>query len=270
MSIFEDTLDYYSMNNNLTGSNTYYKTIFSLSLIIINLFANSPIAPIFLLIFCSFLIIHVAGISKKFYLTFLAVPLVFALITLIFMSFFFGSGTQIWSLGIFGWGITAEGLNRGVLVFFKVMGGFAALAFLILTTPANNVFKVFDDLHFPQLFIDLAILIYRYIFLFLDVTDTMYNSQKTRLGYSSYTSWMRCLGELAGMIFIRTWEQGEVSYRALAARGYTGELRFVKVGSSIHDIPLSHWIALIIFLTALIYLIYITGSINVVPNIIHV
>lgn len=269
MSIFEDTLDYYSMNNKLTDSNIYYKTIFALSILIINLFANSPIAPIFILIFCSILTIYVAGISKRFYLTFLAVPFAFAFITIIFMAFFFGSGPQIWSLGIFGWGVTADGLNRGVLVFFKVMGGFSALAFLILTTPANNVFKVFDDMHFPKIFTDLAILIYRYIFVFLDVTNTMYNSQKTRLGYSSYKSWLRCLGELAGMIFIRTWEQGETSYQALAARGYTGELNFVRTGSSIHDIPLTHWVALIIFLVGLCYFIYITGSINVVPYLIH-
>lgn len=66
----------------------------------------------------------------------------------------------------FGWGITADGLNRGVLVFFKVMGGVAALSFLILTTPVNRLFAVFNELHLPTELVDLAILMYRYIFLF--------------------------------------------------------------------------------------------------------
>lgn len=270
MSIFEDTLDFYSMNNKLTDSNIYYKSIFAISVLIINLFANSPIMPIFILIFCSILTVYLAGIPKKFYLTFLLVPFIFAFISVLFMAFFFGTGPQIWSLGIFGWGITADGFNRGILVFFKVMGGFAALAFLITTTPMNRIFAIFDEIHLPKEFTDLAILMYRYIFLFLDVTDTMYNSQKTRLGYSSYYSWMRCLGQLAGMVFIRTWEQGETSYKALASRGYKGELNFIKNSESIHDIPIINWVLLIIFLVLLAYFVYITGSINVIPNLIHI
>lgn len=258
------------MNNNLTDSNIYYKTIFALSILIINLFANSPIAPIFLLIFCSILTVFKAGIPKKFYITFLSIPFAFALISVVFMAFFFGVGDQIWLLGLFGWGITADGLNRGVLVFFKVMGGFSALAFLITTTPVNRIFAIFNELHFPTIFTDLAILMYRYIFMFLDVTSTMFNSQKTRLGYTSYKSWMTCLGSLAGMVFIRTWDQGETSYKALAARGYDGVLAFVDNGESIHDVPILHWIVLVVFLVALMYFVYITGSINVIPYLIHV
>ncbi len=270
MSIFEDTLDYYASHNKLTDDNLYYKTIFALSIIIINLFANSPIMPFLIFVLCSIIIIWKAEIPKDFYLTFMLVPVSFAFITLIFMAFFFGYGAHIWELGIFSWGITADGLNRGVLVFFKVLGGVSALAFLILTTPVNRVFALFYDVHLPNIFIDLATLMYRYIFLFLDVTATMYNSQRTRLGYTSYKSWMSCLGSLAGMVFIRTWEQGEISYKALASRGYDGELKMVKRNEHISDVPKLHWLILIIFLVVLSYCIYITGSINVIPNLIHV
>lgn len=270
MSIFEDTLDHYAAHNHLTDNNIYYKTIFAVVTLVINLFANSPIIPLCLFIFCTVLIIWKAGIPAKFYATFMAFPFLFAFITVVFMAFFFGMGPHIWDLGIFGWGITADGLNRGILVFFKVMGGVSALAFLILTTPVNRVFGIFYDLHVPAILTDLAILMYRYIFLFLDVTATMYNSQKTRLGYHDYKSWMHCLASLAGMVFIRTWEQGEVSYKALASRGYNGRLNMIREGDSIKEIPVKDWVILIIFEVALAYLIYITGSINVVPYLIPV
>ena len=270
MSIFEDTLDHYASNNHLAENNIYYKILFSVITLVINLFANSPIMPFVIFLICTVLIIWKAGIPANFYVTFMSVPAGFAFITVIFMAFFFGVGPHIWDLGSFGWGITADGLNRGILIFFKVMGGVSALAFLILTTPMNRVFTVFQDMKLPPELTDLAILMYRYIFLFLDVTATMYNSQKTRLGYHSYTSWMHCLSQLAGMVFIRTWEQGEIAYNALASRGYSGRLNMLGSEESIHDITVKDWAVLIIFEVALAYLIYITGSINVIPYLIPV
>ena len=194
MSIFEDTLDHYASHNNLVDANIYYKLLFSVITLILNLFANSPIMPFIIFIISTILILFKAKIPSRFYATFMLVPFSFAIISVVFMAFFIGIGPHIWDLGLFGWGITADGLNRGVLVFFKVMGGVAALSFLILTTPVNRLFAVFNELHLPTELVDLAILMYRYIFLFLDVTETMYYSQKTRLGYkldelSCSTSW---------------------------------------------------------------------------------
>ena len=268
MSIFEDTLDHYTAHNALTNTNIYLKILFSVVTLCINLFSNSPIMPFILLVIFSIIIVGIAKIPARFYAAFMAVPFGFALISIIFLAFL-GEGTHIWNLGLFGWGISAEGLNRGVLVFFKVMGGVSALGLLVLTTPANRIFAVFHDLHVPAVVTDLSILMYRYIFLFLDVTATMYNSQKTRLGYRNYSSWMNCLASLAGIVFIRTWEQGEISYKALASRGYSGKLNMIREGDRISELKITHWILFIAFELFLIAGIIVTGSINVVPYLIH-
>jgi cobalt/nickel transport system permease protein len=176
-----------------------------------------------------------------------------------------GAGDKIVDFGFLGLGISSQGANQGILILFRVLGGVSALAVLILTTPMNRIFTLFHDLHIPQIVTDLAILMYRYIFLFLDVTATMYNSQKTRLGYHNYMSWMNCLASLAGMVFIRTWEQGEVSYNALASRGYNGRLNMVQHGDSIRTISITNWVLLLIFFGLVIYGIIITGSLNVIP-----
>jgi cobalt/nickel transport system permease protein len=261
MSIFEDTLDHYTMHNELTENNIYSKLIFALLAIILNLITGSPIVPIIIFIICSILILYVAKIPFRFYATFMAVPIGFAVLSGIFLAFL-GTGQQIWSLGFFGIGITAGGINQALLVFARVLGGVAALGFLILTTPMNRIFAVFHDLHVPPILTDLAILMYRYIFLFLDVTATMYNSQKTRLGYHSYMSWMNCLASLAGMVFIRTWEQGEISYKALASRGYNGRLNMIREGDSISGMSIKEWSLIIIFAVVIIAAIYYLGSTN--------
>ncbi len=261
MSIFEDTLDHHTMHNELTDSNIYSKLIFALLAILLNLMAGSPIVPFLIFILCSFLILYSAKIPFKFYVTFMAIPIGFAVLSGIFLAFL-GTGQQVWSLGIFGLGLTAGGINQALLVFSRVLGGVAALGFLILTTPMNRIFAVFHDLHVPSILTDLAILMYRYIFLFLDVTATMYNSQKTRLGYHSYMSWMNCLASLAGMVFIRTWEQGEISYKALASRGYNGRLNMIREGDSVRDMSFKHWLLIILFVIFVIVAIYLCGSTN--------
>jgi cobalt/nickel transport system permease protein len=262
MSIFADTLDHYTNNNELTDNNIYTKVIFVVLAILLNLLTQSPVVPIFIFLLCTILIVHYAKIPVSFYATFMAIPLGFAILSGIFLAFL-GTGDQIWSLGFMGIGLTKGGINQAVLVFFRVLGGVSALGFLILTTPMNRIFAVFHDLHIPTVVTDLAILMYRYIFMFLDVTSTMYNSQKTRLGYNSYMNWMKCLASLSTMVFIRTWEQGEISYKALASRGYNGQLNMLRDGDSIKDMTLKDWILIIIFVVLIIAAILYFGTLNV-------
>ena len=93
----------------------------------------------------------------------------------------------------------------------------------------------------------------------------MYNSQKTRLGYHNYMSWMNCLASLAGMVFIRTWEQGEISYKALASRGYNGQLNMIRDGDSVKDMSMKDWILIILFVIIIVAAIYLCGTTNLYP-----
>ena len=262
MSIFADTLDHYTNNNELTYSNIYSKAIFVVLAILLNLVTQSPIVPLLIFLLCTVLIVHYAKIPLSFYATFMALPLGFAILSGVFLAFL-GTGEQVWSLGFLGIGLTKGGINQAVLVFFRVLGGVSALGFLILTTPMNRIFAIFHDLHVPTVVTDLAILMYRYIFMFLDVTATMYNSQKTRLGYNSYMNWMKCLASLATMVFIRTWEQGEISYKALASRGYNGQLNMLRDGDSVRDMTIKDWMLIIIFVVVIVAAILYFGTLNV-------
>ena len=262
MSIFADTLDHYTNNNAITDNNIYTKVIFVILAILLNLATGSPIVPLIIFAICTVLILYVAKIPLSFYATFMAIPIGFAVLSGIFLAFL-GTGPHIWDLGFFGIGLSEGGINQAVLVFSRVLGGVSALGFLILTTPMNRIFAVFHDAHVPTVVTDLAILMYRYIFLFLDVTATMYNSQKTRLGYHSYMNWMTCLASLASMVFIRTWEQGEISYKALASRGYNGKLNMLRQGDSIRDMSIKDWILIIIFVVVIVAAILYFKNLNV-------
>lgn len=245
--MFEVTLDSYAHSNALKNVNTYFKFLFGIITMIVNITANSPIVPLFIFAFLSCIIIFKAKISAKFYFKFASIPFAFALITFIFMSILFGVGSPILNLGVFHLAVTADGFNRGFLVFGRIMGGFACLAFLALTTPTNELFSVMKDIKIPDTLLDISMLMYRYIFVCLDEAITMHHSQETRLGYSTLKNSYKSAGMLMANLFIVTWIKGEKSYLAMESRGYDGTIKSLNDHGGIKDVKIRNLVLLTLF-----------------------
>ncbi|SCG85250.1 cobalt ECF transporter T component CbiQ [Methanobacterium congolense] len=263
MSMFETTLDSYAHSNGLKDVNTYYKVLFAILTMFVSVVSQSPIVPLVIFGILTALIIFKAKISPKFYLKFLAVPFLFAFITFVFMAIFFGVGAPILKLGIFNLAVTVDGFNLGFLVLARIMGGFSCLAFLALTTPMTELFSVFEDIKIPQIVIELAMLMYRYIFLFLDEAVTMYHSQETKLGYSSFRKSYKSMGMLASNLFIKTWMKGEQVYIAMESRCYDGSIRTMGEKGSIKSIGAQNLLLLALFEVTLAIGTYLTASFSV-------
>ena len=221
-------MDYHAHNNGLREVNTIFKVLFSILTLLICVISSSPIIPLFVFLLVSCLLIFLAKIPYKFYFKFIAAPFLFALITLVYMALFFGTG-EIWmhlgSLGPLSLAIYSDGLQLGFLVFGRMLGAFSCLIFLTFTTPMTELFFIMHRIKIPSIMIELAMLMYRFIFLFLDEAGKMHHAQKTRLGYHDLRGSFRCLGMLAGNLFIRTWFQGEKLHIAMESRGYKGNLK---------------------------------------------
>ena len=230
--MIENTLDNYAHNNGLKDVNSYFKVLFAISTMLISLISASPIVPSIIFLLVSALIIFKAKIPSKFYLKFITIPFIFAFMTFIFMALFFGISGQILNLGIFNLTIAADGFNLGLLVLTRMMAGFSCLAFLALTTPLNEIFPILEHLNIPKILLELAMLMYRYIFVFLDEAINMYHSQETRLGYSSLQKTLKSMGMLVSNLFIKTWARGEQVYMAMESRGYDGTLKPMKIQES--------------------------------------
>lgn len=203
--MFENTLDGYAHSNGLRNVNTYFKMLFAILTMLMSVISTSPVVPLFIFFIMTYLIIFKAKIPSKFYLKFISIPIIFALITVIYMALFFGMGNPILNLGIFNLSVTADGFDLGFLVFARMLGGFSCLVFLALTTPMTEIFAVLEDIKIPQIVLELAMLMYRYIFVFLDEAINMYHAQETRLGYSSLKKSFKSMGMLGSNLFIRTW-----------------------------------------------------------------
>lgn len=259
--MFENNLDSYAHSNNLKNVNTYFKALFAILTMIVSLISTSPVIPLFITFSMSFLIIFKAKIPWKFYLKFLSIPFFFGFLTFIFMSIFFGVGVHIFELGVFNLAVTLDGFNLGLLVFSRIMGGFTCLAFLTLTTPVNEMFSIFEALKVPKIVIEIAMLMYRYIFLFLEVAGNMYNSQKTRMGYSNIKNTYKSLGMLSSNLFIRTWLKGEQAYIAMESRCYDGSINSFKTHE---NISVKNILLLLSFESFLLLGTYLTWGLKII------
>ena len=136
------------------------------------------------------------------------------------------------------------------------------MAFLALTIPMTELFCELERFRIPQIITELAMLMYRYIFLFLDEGINMYHAQETRLGYSSYKKSFKSMGMLGSNLFIRTWIKGEQAHVAMESRCYDGSIKTMKEPENLKSIGIRNLTLLIIFEVTLIVIVYFTGNLT--------
>ncbi len=221
-------MEYIAHHNALTETNPYFKLFLTIFLLVLTLALDNLYFDIFIFCAMSIVILAVAKINYRSYLKFLSIPMVFVVLTCIFLIFFFGKGEVIYETGIFGIVVTTDSLHYGVYTFFRVVGCLPLLGFLALTTPVAKILNCLSTLKVPRVFIEIALLMYNSIFIFLNEIDTMQKAQETRLGYHSYFNSFKSLGALASTIFLRSLDKSETLQHSLDSRGYSGELPIYK------------------------------------------
>lgn len=221
-------IDYIAHNNRLTDFNVYAKVIFSIVLMVATLILNNLTLDIIVFALMSILVLIVARISIKSYIKFLTIPIIFAVVTCVFLIFFFGSGKVIYDTGIWGIVVTQSSLDLGITTFCRCFACFSCLGFLTLTTPIADLLQCLHKIKVPVIFIDIALLMYNTIFIFLDQLYTMRNAQETRLGYVGSKSTYKSLGMLFSNLFFRSLDKSETLQCSLDSRCYQGYLPVYK------------------------------------------
>jgi len=209
------------------------------------------------------MLLYFAKIPYRFYLKMLWYPMIIIAITCLIIAFFFGYQEPLAEINLLGlrWTVFNDGVNLGFNTFFRVAGGISSQFFLILTTPMTSVLLLLRKARIPQVLIEISLLIYRYIFVFIEVMETMHTAQELRLGYSSLMRRLRSTSLLIANLFIRTLEQGERTFTAMSARGYDGNIRVLE------DLPKPNKTALIgiiLFVALLIIAAYLTLNFRIV------
>jgi cobalt/nickel transport system permease protein len=107
---------------------------------------------------------------------------------------------------------------------------------------------VFGRIGVPNILIDLALMIYHFLFVTATTLREMRRAQSWRLGRADYRSRMRALSMLAGGLFIRCIERFRRLESGIESRGYEGRLWVLSPERGVSLAFLSGTIALQAFL----------------------
>lgn len=226
----ENILDDFAHTNGLRAVDTRLKLIFGAGAILISVSSASPAAPLFIAASMALVTVWLAKIPANFYARLLAIPAGFALTSGIVLILLTGGGVPLWEIPLPGvtLSVTSAAIDLASVVFARTLGGMCSLYFIALSTPMVEMFSVMRSLHLPREFVDLSMLVYRFIFILIGEAIAIHNAQEMRHGYSRFSSSIQSFSMLGAMLFIRSLAKGEDLIRAMDARCYDGKLELIS------------------------------------------
>lgn len=225
--------DVFAQRRNLvTEIDPRTKIIFTFLALIINLISPGIYTPIIFMVLCLITLL-VIRVPAKLLLLRLSIPLMMAAVIMITQVFLYGE-TPLFTLSSLGISVTGyvEGLHRGLLIVCRTLSGVSLILLLSMSTPADKLFTAATWFRIPKIFIEIALLIYRYIFVLTDELITMHDAQKIRLGYHSWKQSMKSVSTLGACLILRAYDRAERVFEAMLVRGYTGaRINYIQVFS---------------------------------------
>jgi cobalt/nickel transport system permease protein len=218
-------LDDYAQKSPLREKRSELKLFVAAFALLVGVFSTSPVAPLFIALTISLITVLLGKIPLRLYAGLMLAPISFAILGSV-VIIFFGGGEAVYTFSFSGHLLVAgiDGINLAALVISRTLSGISCLFFLAFTTPMIDLFAVLHSAKLPDAFVELSMMVYRYIFLLLEEASMMRYAQITRLGYGGLTGSIRSLTMLGSTLFIRTWERGEKIYIAMDSRCYDGKL----------------------------------------------
>ncbi len=115
------------------------------------------------------------------------------------------------------WNVTAKALLSMLMVIV-----------LTSTTPFPELLQALRKLRVPDIFVMLLSFTYRYLFVMIDEFQRMRRALASR-GWQGKWIWhAKVIGQLIGVMFIRTYEKAERIYVAMISRGYDGQFTYLS------------------------------------------
>jgi cobalt/nickel transport system permease protein len=224
-------IDHYAYNNKLAGVHPGEKFLFFAVTVALCLALPTTFTTLVVTLLMAGAVVFAAGVPWRFYLKLLLLPGAFLAVGVAAVAVSVTRSPQdfIWAIhtGQYFFGITRQGLDNSVNLFLRSLGAVSCLYFLSLTTPMTEIADVLRKMRVPTLVIELMTLIYRFIFILLEVTGQIYTAQSSRLGYKNARTGFHSLSRLVLSIFIKSYRQSQAMYDSLVSRCYSGNLHIL-------------------------------------------
>ncbi len=122
--------------------------------------------------------------------------------------------------------LSHQGVSRALETGVRSLASASALFFLVLTIPAIDLATVGQKLGCPAILIELALLVYRFIFLLADTAQRIVIAQVARGGYRTPKLRFNSLSLIVRQLIQRTATRYQQLILGVQARGFQQEFRF--------------------------------------------
>lgn len=225
------SIDYFAYTSGLCGWNAAFKMVFSLSMLIFCIAADSIPVSLFTLSAMTVLIVGLGGLEMRHYLALLSVPLGFLVMSGLTLALHASGAPQgefFLHLHFFYVYTSSVDLFYALSLTLKALGAVSCMYLMTLTTPASEIVGVLRRAHVPKIMVELMYLIYRFIFILLDVHGRMHAAAASRLGHRDFRASVRSFGGIAGNLLVLSMRRASTYYDAMESRCYGGEMRFLE------------------------------------------
>lgn len=204
------------------------KLLVMLLALVLNLAAGGVRFPLALLALSTLAVIA-SGIRIRSFIRRMLVPGMLAVIAFATQIFWYPEGELVRAFTLFGFEIPVHqgALVRGLELGSRILGGMSVLLFFSLSTPLPELMRAAHFFRCPSVLVELALIMYRYIFLMFEEAARIRSAQRARLGYVSFGNIVRSVSTLGGMLILRSYDRAERSFAAMRCRGYRGALTVV-------------------------------------------
>lgn len=233
-------LDAYAYTNHLKQIPPLQKLLFALTTLAIALLAH-PLTQAAIFVWLNLWTIGYARIPIKVYGRVLAVVSIFLLTSLPALLINVISRDEITDihpnslagLVIGNWYlfVSYSGLMQAMEIVARSLACFSCLLFILFTIPFAELLSILRQCRFPSVLLDLLLLMYRFVFLFLNVATQLHLAQQARGGYRTRQRWMQSVALLAGQLVVRSLQRYQQFSLGLTARGFNGQFQVYSTQS---------------------------------------
>lgn len=248
-------LDYYGYLSKLNPWNAAFKAVFSILNMLICIIADHWLVSIVIAFSMAYMIVGRGKMHLHTYISLLKIPVFFIIFSCIAIAVNISGTTNVHagvSLGFCYLYITEETLVNGAHVFLKAFGAVSAMYMLTLTTTSDEIIQVLKKCHVPKFIIELMYLIYRYIFVLMDIHENMKQAAQSRVGERDFITSCKTFGKIADNLLIQSIKKAGLYYDAMLARGYDGDLCFLEEEKKVTKAQLMGAAGYFVFIGALI------------------
>lgn len=195
------------------------------------------------------------GVNFSFRRSFVALPFALAAVSAIFSPL----GNPLSSFHFLGLNLTVTdfGLVKFASILLRSWLSVQAAVLLVATTRFPDMIHAFEHLRVPAVLTTIVAFLYRYLFVLTDEVMRLLRARESRsatvAGQRSGRSvvWRaKVTGNMAGQLFLRSYERSDRIYNAMLARGYTGQLRTLNA----HVMKSSDWLFAALSIGILLFL----------------